>query len=234
MSSTEVGRANQAGINRGMRNAQEAVSFLQTAESGLAAIEEIYIRLREIAVAASGNDLTVSERAIMETEFQDTRLDAIRIIDVTAYGDQLLLNGTGGSDGDGEFTFQVGFQSEASAQTTVQIEDQFDPTFHGGTGVKSVGHARDAIDKVDAALNGPGGLHESRAKLGSSITTLNTRISFLMEQNTNFSAAIGERRDLDLAHESGVLSREQVLQNAGVAMLSQANAQSSIALRLLG
>ena len=55
-----------------------------------------------------------------------------------------------------------------------------------------------------------------------------------MEQNTNFSAAIGERRDLDLAHESGVLSREQVLQNAGIAMLSQANAQSSIALRLRG
>jgi hypothetical protein len=66
VSSTEVGRANQAGINRGMRNAQEAVSLLQTSESGLAAIEEIDIRLREIAVAASGNDLMVSDRAIME------------------------------------------------------------------------------------------------------------------------------------------------------------------------
>jgi flagellin len=130
MSSTEVGRANQAGINRGMRNAQEAVSLLQTAESGLAAIEEIYIHLREIAVTASGNHLTVSELAIMEAWFQDTRLDPIRIIDVTAYGDHLLLNGTvstGGTGADGEFTFQVGFQSEVSAQTTVQLEDPFDP-----------------------------------------------------------------------------------------------------------
>ena len=208
--------------------------MLQTAESGMAAIEDLYIRLRELAVAASGNDLTESERVLMEDEYQDTRLEAVRIIDVTAYGDHLLLNGTGGSDGDGEFTFQVGFQAEANAQEIVTIEDQFDATFHGATGVKSVGHARTAIDQIDAALQGKGGLHDSRAKLGSSISRLNTRISFLMEQGSNLSVAIGGRRDLDMSEETATLSREQVLRSAGVAMLSQANAQSSVALRLLG
>ena len=234
LSSTEVARANQAGINRGMRNAQEAISLLQTAESGIAAMGEAYVRMRELAVAASGDELSLQERQAMETEFQETRLEAKRIAEVTAYGDHLLLDGTGGSDGNGAYSFQIGFQGEADARAKFKLSTQVNADLHTGTGVKSVLHARQAIDVIDEALHGKNGLHESRAKIGSTINALRTRVSFLMEQSSNSATAIGERRDLDLADESAVLNREQVLQNAGVAMLAQANAQSSVALRLLG
>ena len=195
---------------------------------------DIYVRLRELAVAASGTEITGEERSVMESEYQTLRIESRRIAEVTAYGDHLLLDGTGGSNGNGRFTFQVGYQSDSGARANVQIDSQIDATLHGGSGVKSVAHARAAIDIIDDALQGEGGLHDSRAKIGSSIRTLSTSISFLMEQSSGLLTTIGGRRDLDIAKESAALSQEQVLQNAGVAMLAQANAQPSVALRLLG
>lgn len=234
LSSTEVARANSAGLQRGMRNAQEAIGMLQTAESGMAAIADVYIRLREIAVAASGNDLTLDERQILENEYQTTRIEARRIAEVTAYGDHKLLDGTGGAAGNGVYTFQVGFQADTDARNKLKIESQINTTLHTGSGVKSVAHARRAIDIIDDALHGTGGIHDSRAKVGSSIRVLTSSVSFLMEQGANFKTTIGERRDLDLSDESANLRKDQLLQNAGIAMLAQANAQSSVALRLLG
>ena len=234
LSSTEVARANRTGIQRGLRNAQEAIGMLQTAESGMAAMADLYIRMREIAVAASGNEISIDERQILEDDYQATRLEALRIAEVTAYGDHKLLDGTGGAAGNGVYVFQVGFQADTDARNKLKIGSQINTTLHTGSGVKSADHARRAIDIIDDALNGAGGIHDSRAKVGSSIRVLTSGVSFLMDQGANFATAIGERRDLDLSDESTNLRKDQLLQNAGIAMLAQANAQSSVALRLLG
>ncbi|MEC9073147.1 MAG: flagellin, partial [Myxococcota bacterium] len=234
--------ADRGSISRSIRNANEAISMLQTAEAGMDSIGDIYVRMRELAVEAATDSLTDTERGLLNTEFTDLREEAERIAAVTEYNGANLLDGTGGTDGgivdvDGDsasrFFFQVGFQNNTDSQLEVQIKTQVIEEVQNAE-IDTVDNARSAIDTLDQAFDASNTLHASRASVGAAISSLHTTLDFLHSQSELLQTAIGVQRDADVGQESMEFNRGQVLQNAGIAMLAQSNVQSNVALRLIG
>jgi flagellin len=242
MAQTETMRADKVSMGRAARNANEAISMLQTAEAGMASIGDAYVRMRELAVQAASDAITDDERGLLDVEYQELKDDIEQIAGSIEYNGQSLLAGIGGgaggivdADGDdaSQFFFQIGFQNSGNNQLEVQIKTQV-ITQVQASGITSRDDARDAIDTIDSSLTASNGLLASRSNLGGAIATLHSAVDFAQTQSQVFETAIGGERDVDVGKESMEFTRGQVLQSAGIAMLAQANTQSNIALRLLG
>ena len=143
-------RAQLGGFKQAVRNANDAVSILQTAEAAYNTIGENLMRMRDLAVQAANDGLTDKERAYIKTEFQDIQDDIDRISDVTEYNGISLLDGTAGSGPSGLMTFQVGTRDSSNDQITIKLKDV--DTASGSlnvsksnTGVSSLGQAQSAI-----------------------------------------------------------------------------------------
>ena len=227
---TENMRGQMRGYQQAVRNANDGISILQTAESAYQSISDTLIRMRELAVEAANDSLSDTERGFLDTEFQDLEAEITRISDVTEFNGINLLDGTAGAAG--TMTFQVGTRNGADNRITVDLTDQ-DSTNLGvnGSAVDNRANAQSAIDEIDTALES---LNTDRSVLGSTISSLNTAVSNLATTVENYGSSMGQIRDADIGAESAAFAREQVLQQAGVAMLSQANTLPNLALRLLG
>ena len=223
-------RAQLKGFEQAMRNANDGISILQTAESAYQSISDTLIRMRELAVEAANDSLSDTERGFLDTEFQDLEAEITRISDVTEFNGIQLLDGTAGTGG--TMTFQVGTRNSTDDRITVDMEDQ-DSTALGvnASAVDTQANAQAAIDEIDTALES---LSTDRSTLGSTINTLNVSVANLGTTIENYGASMGQIRDADIGAESAEFARQQVLQQAGVAMMSQANAIPNLALRLLG
>ena len=230
MAVTENMRGQLRGFQQAMRNANDGVSILQTAESAYQSISDTLIRMRELAVEAANDSLSDTERGFINTEFQDLSDEITRISDVTEFNGINLLDGTAGTGG--TLTFQVGTRNSTDDRITVSLDDQDAAALGVNTsGVDTQGNAQAAIDEIDTALES---LNTDRSVLGSTINTLNVSVSNLATTIENYGASMGQIRDADIGAESADFARHQVLQQAGVAMMSQANALPNLALRLLG
>ena len=227
---TENMRGQMRGYQQAVRNTNDGISILQTAESAYQSISDTLIRMRELAVEAANDSLSDTERGFLDTEFQDLEAEITRISDVTEFNGINLLDGTAGAAG--TMTFQVGTRNSADDRITVDLEDQ-DSTNLGvnASAVDTRGNAQTAIDEIDVALES---LNTDRSVLGSTISSLTTAVTNLASTVENYGASMGQIRDADIGAESAAFAREQVLQQAGVAMLSQANTLPNLALRLLG
>ena len=227
---TENMRAQMRGYQQAVRNTNDGISILQTAESAYQSISDTLIRMRELAVEAANDSLSDVERGFLDTEFQDLEAEITRISDVTEFNGINLLDGTAGAAG--TMTFQVGTRNSADDRITVDLQDQ-DSTNLGvnASAVDNRANAQTAIEELDTALES---LNTDRSVLGSTISSLNTAVSNLASTVENYGAAMGQIRDADIGAESANFAREQVLQQAGVAMLAQANTLPNLALRLLG
>ena len=230
MAVTENMRGQLRGFKQALRNANDGVSILQTAESAYQSISDTLIRMRELAVEAANDSLSDTERGFLDTEFQDLEAEITRISDVTEFNGIQLLDGTAGTGG--TMTFQVGTRNSTDDRITVDMEDQ-DSTALGvnASAVDTQANAQAAIDEIDTALES---LSTDRSTLGSTINTLNVAVTNLGTTIENYGSSLGQIRDADIGAESAEFARHQVLQQAGVAMLSQANAMPNLALRLLG
>ena len=230
MAVTENMRGQLRGFQQAMRNANDGVSILQTAESAYQSISDTLIRMRELAGEAANDSLSDVERGFLDTEFQDLEAEITRISDVTEFNGIQLVDGTAGTGG--TMTFQVGTRNSTDDRITVTMEDQ-DSTALGvnASAVDTQANAQAAIDEIDTALES---LSTDRSTLGSTINTLNVSVANLSTTIENYGASVGQIRDADIGAESAEFARHQVLQPAGVAMLSQANAMPNLALRLLG
>ena len=219
------------GYHQAVRNASDGVAILQTAEGAYNAISDTLIRMRELAVQSASDGLTDTERTYVDTEFQALKSEIDRVSNVTEYNGQMLLDGTAG-DGSGNMTFQVGTRNTANDRITITLADQ-DTTALGinGAAVGSLANAQSAITSIDTALDS---LSKDRATLGSTINHMTAAIDNLSSTIENVSKAASQIQDADMATESAHLARSQVLQQAGVAMLAQANQSPGLALRLLG
>jgi flagellin len=223
--------AQTRGFQQAMENANEAVALLQTAEGSYNSISDIMIRMRELAVQASSDTLTDKERAYLNTEFEDLTNEITRISDVAEYNGIALLTGTAG-DGSGGMVFQVGTRNTVNDQITINLKDQD----AGALGVdvldvSSLATSQAAITTIDDALDL---LATDRATLGSKVNELTTSVDNLAVTIENLSSANSQIKDTDIAKESAEFTKHQVLLQSGVAMLSQANGVSQMALRLLG
>jgi flagellin len=224
-------RAQIGGFQQASENANDAVALLATAEGAYNAISDIMVRMRELAVQSSTDTLTDKERAYIDTEYQDLSAEITRISDVTEYNGINLLDGTSG-DGSGAMVFQVGTRNTANDQITITLKDQ-DATALAlnTTSVDDLANSQAAITAIDTAIDQ---LATDRATLGSTSNELTLAVDNLANTIENLSAARSQIEDADIAAESAEFTKNQVLMQAGVSMLSQANSTPQMGLRLLG
>ncbi len=224
-------RAQIRGFQQAVENANDGIAILQTAEGSYNSISDLLIRMRELAVQSANDSLTNKERAYLNTEFEDLTTELTRISDVAEYNGVALLDGTAG-DGAGNMVFQVGTRNTVNDQIKVNLKDQ-DATQLGvdTLAIDNLTNSQASITGIDTALDT---LATDRATLGSKINELTASVDNLALTVENLSAANSQIRDADISKESAQFSKNQVLMQSGVAMLSQANSVPQMALKLLG
>ncbi len=210
--------AQTRGMNVAVRNSNDAISLAATAEGALGAISSNLQRMRELAVQASNGTNTTTDVASMEKEFALLFAENARVTTATLFNGQSVIAGT-------LFTFQVGANS--GDQITVQ------GAAYTGTGLTlgvDSGTANTAIGLLDADI---GAVTSLRATWGASQNRFETVISNLRVAAENSAASRGRIVDADYAQETANLTRSQVLQQAGTAMVAQANQGPNGVLALL-
>ena len=232
MAVSENMRAQLKGFQQAMKNANDGVAVLQTAESGYQSISDLLIRMRELAVQSANDSVSDTERNYLNTEFTDLVSEIDRISNVVEYNGIQLLDGTAGSSGDGTMIFQVGTRDSANDRITIKLNTQSATKLAVNDDViSSQTDAQSAITAIDSALEF---LSTDRAQIGSTINTLNVAVDGLGSSIENYGNALSQIKDTDMAEESSAFSKNNVLQQAGVAMLSQANQTPNLVMRLLG
>ncbi len=211
------------GMNVAIRNAGDGISLAQTAEGALGAIGNNLQRMRELAVQSANDTNGTSDRTALDNEYKQLALENARVISSTKFNGQELLTGSGGSAG--TFSFQVG----ANTTTDNQI-DIVTSNMTTGLGTNTQGTlatlgataatARTAMDNIDTALTA---VSTARSSFGASQNRFDAVVSNLQVSSENQSTARGRIMDADFASETANLSRSQILQQAGTAMVAQAN-----------
>ena len=218
------------GLNAAVRNANDAISMLQTADGALNEVADMLQRMRELGTLAQNDTYSTSQRVAMNDEFTQLQSEIDRIADNTQWNGMNLLDGTGGNWGGGSlFTFQVG----ANAGQTISVAI-------AGMGIASLGisavsigtvtDARDAVTALDGAISV---LNTRRSVLGSVINRLTHAVDNLTNVSQNASESRSRVTDTDYATATSELARTQIIQQAATAILAQANQQPQMVLSLL-
>lgn len=216
------------GLAVGIRNANDGISLAQTAEGALGSITESLQRMRELAVQAVNSTNTAADRASLDAEFQALDSEIGRVIAGTSFNGKIIIGSSAGAN-----QFQVGANATAADRITVStanLSTNATITAINSANVTSVGGASLAISRIDTALNT---VNSQRADLGAAQSRIETAIRSLDTTRENTAAARGRIMDTDFAAETANLTRMQILQQAGVAMLAQANAAPQSVLSLL-
>ena len=207
-------------------NANDGISMAQTADGAADQISNMLTRLRQLAVESSNGSMSANDRTNLDTEFQSVIKEVDRISNVTTFNGTSLLSGAAAP-----VKFQVGIGTTANDQVSVNFGG-VDSTTLGivGKDVTSFANAQTAITSIDTAIQS---LSTIREGFGSAMNRLQDSVSNLQSMSTNTSAALSRIQDVDVASETANLSKEQVLSQAGVAVLAQANQAPQLALKLL-
>ena len=212
------------------RNANDAISMIQSTESGLNEIANILIRLRELAIQSSSDTVGKTERAFSNIEFQQLKEEVDRISKVSEFNGIPLLNGDGGM-----MEFQVGVGNDPVLDRLRYNAEEMDAGLEAlaivSDSVISKEDARSSLDRLDDALVQVNGM---RANLGAMQNRLTSTINNLEISEESLAAANSRIRDVDVASETADLTKNNILVQAGTAVLSQANQYPQYALKLLG
>jgi flagellin len=207
------------GINVAIRNANDGISLAQTAEGALATVSDALQRMRELAVQAQNGSNGTSDRANLDTEYQALSQEVTRIAGQTKFNGVAIVGASAGAQ-----TFQVG----ANNGDTLTITTTTVTTVAGD--LTTAANASTAVGALDTALDT---ISTSRASYGAAMSRFGFAISNLSITGENQSAARGRIMDADFASETANLSRAQILQQAGSAMVAQANQLSNNVMSLL-
>ncbi len=222
---SEKMRAQISGLNVAQRNAQDGISMLQTAEGGMEEIHKMLRRMRDLALQANNGSNTSADTAKLNDEFSALRDEITGITDRTKFNEKTLIDGQGGT---------VDFQIGANKDETISINlgnIDVDSSNLGLSGLSLVTGAASAIAAVNTAIDD---VSEHRSTLGATQNRLEHTISNLAVMEENLQAAESRIRDADMAFEMSTLTKHMILQQAGTAMLAQANMRSQSVLALLG
>ena len=218
------------GLNAAVRNANDAISLLQTADSAMGAIGDMLQRMRELGVLAQNDTYSTAQRVAMNDEFVALQSEIDRIAENTQWNGMDLLNGTGGSAGGASaYTFQIG--ANANQTITVAVPDM--STSSLSIDALTIGTVADAIDSVTALDDAISILNTRRSVIGSAINRLTYTIENLDSISQNAQMSRSAVADTDYEKATSDLARSQILQQAGTAMLAQANQQPNMVLALL-
>lgn len=217
--------------NQAERNANDGLSLLQTAESGMGEIANMLSRMRELAMQSATDTVGDTERAYIEQEYDALTTEINRVANATEFNGESLLNGSGGTAG--AFTFQIGIRNvAANDRITVNLTDMTAvATALSGATLSSNTGAQSALATIDAQIQA---VSAARADIGAADNRLQTVVSQIAVSRENLSAANSRIRDADIAQASADLTRGNILSQAGVSVLAQANQLPQLALNLLG
>lgn len=222
--------AQTKGLRQATRNANDGISLVQTAEGGLNETTNILTRLRELTIQASSDTVGEQERGFLDKEYQQLTKEIDRISESTVFNGTQLLNG----EGKGSMDFQVGaFAGEQNRITFDSGESDSSASSIGvaGTSISEKDSALDAISNIDQAIEKVSG---QRANLGSIQSRLQSTVKNLEVQTINQDSARSVIQDVDVAEATASLASNQVVKNAAVSTLAQANGIPNSALRLIG
>ncbi|MCI5066514.1 flagellin FliC [bacterium] len=232
-------RADQRIASVAIRNANDGISSIGIADSALGEIGNVLTRLGELAEQSANGVFSVTQRSALANEFTALASEIERIAVTTEFNGVALLSGNS------TLTLQVGFDSTSTSQISFNgVQGTLNSlglansgssalsfSINGSTADAGQSAARLALDAVNGAIQS---LATTRGTLGATEARLNVAINNLSIARENFAAAESRIRDVDVASEAAELTRLNILQQAGAAVLAQANQQPALALNLLG
>ena len=216
------------GMNVAVRNANDAISLSQVAEGAIGKVTDMMQRMRELAVQSANATNGVGDRTNLNAEFRELAGEVARTLTSTRFNGLAVLAGDAGT-----LTFQVGANTADTVDivtTDLSISAEVTAVTDAASEILSVATAQTAMTNIDTALDR---VNAERALYGASQNRFEAVIATLQVSSENQSAARGRIMDADFAAETANLSRAQILQQAGTAMVAQANALPQQVLRLL-
>jgi flagellin len=214
------------GMNVAMRNANDAISLSQTAEGAIGKVNDMLQRMRELAVQSANATNGVADRASLDAEYQQLGAEIGRTLGSTKFNGIAILAGGAGTQ-----TYQVGANSgDTVTVTTTDMSTNAGITAVTGGDITSVANSNTALGDIDTALDT---LNSERALYGAAQNRFEAVIANLQVASENQAAARSRIMDADFAAETANLSRAQILQQAGTAMVAQANQLPQQVLQLL-
>jgi flagellin len=223
-------KAQIRGLRQARRNANDGISMIQVAEGALQETGNMLIRLRELAVQSASDTVGPTERRFTNKEFQQLKMEIERIAQGTNFNGTSLLRGEGGlldiqvGTGNDPFQDRITYDTSSAIATLVGLNLEAEDISTKVGAQTSLAVLDDAITRVN----------DYRSTMGAMQNRLQSTVNNLAISEENLSAANSRIRDTDIAHESSELTKNNILQQAGIAVLSQANQSDMMALKLLG
>jgi len=209
-----------------MRNANDGISIIQTAESATNEVTDILQRMRELAVQSASETLADEERSYIQDEFVELRSEVARIAAVTEFNGVQLADGT-----TTEIDVQVGIDNNSASRITIQLGDLTTTSLNLATiTLQSASGSRNALDTIDTALSS---VNSTRSLFGAVQNRLDSALNNAQIYTEALSAAESQIRDADFAVETSELTKLQIMQQAGVAALAQAKNVNQSVISLL-
>lgn len=212
------------GLNQAVRNANDGISMAQTAEGALQETTNLLQRMREIAVQAANDTNTTEDRASLDAEFQELVNEIDRISTDTQFNNKNLLDGTSSGN-----LFHVGANEDQTISLSISAMASSDLGV-GSSDVTNQANANSAITAIDTAIES---VDTERGALGAIQSRLESTIANLSNVSENISASRSRIVDADIAMETSAMTKSNILQQAGISVLAQANQQPQLALSLL-
>jgi flagellin len=223
LSMSQIHQAQIRGAAVAIRNADEAVNILQTADGAISEWVSSLQRMREIAVQAASDSSNDTDRKNMEIEYLALNKQTVKLTKGTEYNGEKLLSGI--------YTKKIRVGADAGLTDLIKLNVKIGPLGYGSTSVKSRLGAEKALLILDFTIDT---LNTTRSELGSSMHRFEAASQFLDTTRRNLIAANGFIEDADVAEESGQHARNQVMMQAATSIVAQANAQPHAVMRLLG
>lgn len=220
-------RSQVRSLSQASRNANDGISLVQVGEGALNEVSNILVRLRELAIQSANGSSSTADKETIQEEFSSLVNEINRIAQSTEFNGIRLLDGSSSS-----VTFQVGINTTVGID---QLNVSLTPALTTSLGLASVdvgsnGSTSYAISQIDTAI---GSVAQLRGRFGSLQNRLQSTIANLGVAAESLSAAESRIRDVDVAYETAQLTRNNILQQASISILSQANQQPQAALQLL-
>jgi len=219
------------GLTMAAKNGNDAINLLQTAEGAMSQQTAMLQRMRELAVQASSDTVSDTNKGYLDTEFQALLTQIDQIGSATQWNGANVLDGSGGTSASGTYVFQVG--SASGVTISVTVDDMSTGgvlTAVSGVAISSSSDATSAIALIDSAL---AALDSERATLGAGINQLTYAVDNITNVAQNATEGRSRVLDTDYATASSQLAKAQIIQQAATAMLAQANQQPQTVLALL-
>jgi len=220
-------KADIRALDQASRNAADGISMVQVAEGAMDEVSNTLLRMKELAEQSANGTLSDTDRGYLDSEYTALSSEIDRIAAGTEFNGVSLLDGSGGS-----VNIQVGIESGGSNVVAVDLSSARTASDLGiAAAVDSVTNANTAMAEIDTAIEN---VATARSSFGAVQNRLETSIRNIDTTSENLSAANSRIRDVDIAKETSRMTSFQILQQAGVSMLAQANMSTGLAMALMG